>query len=88
MHVDAMLGPELRAAAAGARALEEQGFEAAWCGETPHDPSLPHAPAASTTRRMHLGTGVAIAHILMTPAFDPDRTRSGIPRSSWRESAS
>jgi hypothetical protein len=49
MHVDAMLGPELRAAAAGARALEEQGFEAAWCGGDP----ARSVPAACAGREHH-----------------------------------
>ena len=57
MHIDAMLGTELRAAAAGARALEEQGFEAAWCGETAAR-SVPAARAGPRAQRIHLGAGV------------------------------
>ncbi|MDQ1429850.1 MAG: hypothetical protein QOF40_452 [Actinomycetota bacterium] len=61
MHVDAMLGRELADTASEARALEAQGFDAAWCGETAHDAFVQLALAAGATERIRLGTGVAIA---------------------------
>jgi probable F420-dependent oxidoreductase len=44
-----------------ARRLEEQGFDALYTYEGSHDPFLPVAQAARETRRVELGTGVAIA---------------------------
>jgi len=44
-----------------ARAAEQVGFAAAWSSETQHDPFLPLALAAEHTRRLQLGTAVAIA---------------------------
>jgi probable F420-dependent oxidoreductase len=61
MHVDAMLGRRFSGAGAEARALEEQGFGLAWCGETAHDPFVQLTVAAGATERIGLGTGVAIA---------------------------
>jgi probable F420-dependent oxidoreductase len=61
MRVDAMLGIDPQDAPARAGRLEAQGFDAAWCGETAHDPFVTVAMAANGTRRIQLGTGVAIA---------------------------
>ncbi|HRF47959.1 MAG TPA: TIGR03617 family F420-dependent LLM class oxidoreductase [Anaerolineales bacterium] len=44
-----------------AQAAEQVGFAAAWTSETQHDPFLPLALAAEHTRRLQLGTAVAIA---------------------------
>lgn len=62
MHLDTTLAfdrltevPEL------ARAAEDLGFDGLWSNETRHDPFLPLALAAEHTRRLALGTGVAIA---------------------------
>lgn len=44
-----------------ARRLEEAGFDALYAYEGSHDPFLPLACAALETRRVELGTGVAIA---------------------------
>jgi probable F420-dependent oxidoreductase len=44
-----------------AREAEELGFGALWAPETKHDPFLPLVLAAEHTRRMRLGTAVAIA---------------------------
>jgi probable F420-dependent oxidoreductase len=62
MHLDAALHydrlsevPDL------ARAAEAMGFDGIWTHETRHDPFLPLALAVEHTRRIHLGTGVAIA---------------------------
>jgi alkanesulfonate monooxygenase SsuD/methylene tetrahydromethanopterin reductase-like flavin-dependent oxidoreductase (luciferase family) len=44
-----------------ARAAEDLGFAGLWTSETKHDAFLPLAIAAGGTRRMDLGTSVAIA---------------------------
>lgn len=44
-----------------ARAAEELGFDGAWVSETSHDPFLAAALAAEHTRRLSIGTSVAIA---------------------------
>jgi probable F420-dependent oxidoreductase len=61
MHVDAMLGPDFGRAGPDARALEDQGYGVAWCGETAHDAFVQLTVAAAATERIQLGTGVAIA---------------------------
>jgi probable F420-dependent oxidoreductase len=43
------------------RRAENMGFGAVWSAETRHDPFLPLAVAAATTRRVGLGTAIAIA---------------------------
>ncbi len=47
--------------AAAARKIEELGFDGATTAETGHDPFLPLAVAAEHTKRISLGTNVAIA---------------------------
>ena len=44
-----------------AKDLEAQGYSGAWTAETNHDPFLPIAQAATTTREMELGTSIAVA---------------------------
>jgi probable F420-dependent oxidoreductase len=64
MKFDANLAPETRrlgAAAPIARAAEELGFDGLWTVETQHNAFLPLALAAEHTRRIDLGTAVAIA---------------------------
>src|SRR5688500_14185330 len=64
MKLDAMLSPESNSfAQAGhiARAAEELGFAGLWTNETKHDAFLPLALAAEHSRRIALGTAVAIA---------------------------
>ena len=64
MKLDASLGTEgdyLRAIDRTARAAEDLGFAGLWTNETKHDGFLPLAIAANETRRMELGTSVAIA---------------------------
>lgn len=58
LPVDADL---LTSAAQVAAAAEELGFGALWAPETAHNPFLPLALAAEHTRRLTLGTAVAIA---------------------------
>lgn len=56
-----ILVPDLEEVPALARAAEEVGFAALWTSETKHNPFLPLALAAEHTRRIRLGTAVAIA---------------------------
>jgi probable F420-dependent oxidoreductase len=44
-----------------AREAEALGFDGLWTAETKHDPFLPLALAAEHTRRMSLGTAIAVA---------------------------
>jgi probable F420-dependent oxidoreductase len=44
-----------------ARAAEEAGFDAVWTAETGHDAYLPLAIAAEHTKRIKLGTSIAVA---------------------------
>jgi len=44
-----------------ARTLETQGYGGVWVTETQVDPFLPLAVAATTTRTLRLGTGIAVA---------------------------
>jgi probable F420-dependent oxidoreductase len=44
-----------------ARSVEAVGFDALWSTETQHDPFLPLALAAEHTRRIHVGTAIAVA---------------------------
>ncbi|CAA9449902.1 MAG: F420-dependent oxidoreductase [uncultured Rubrobacteraceae bacterium] len=44
-----------------ARAAEDLGFDGLWTSETKHDSFLPLAVAAGSTRRIDLGTSIAIA---------------------------
>src|SRR5918912_773680 len=64
MKLDASLGVEgknLRSVGDTARAAEALGFAGLWSSETKHDAFLPLAIAADATRRIQLGTSVAIA---------------------------
>lgn len=51
----------LAGAAARARSLEADGYDAAWAGEVNQDPFLPLAVAAEVTDRIELGTSIAVA---------------------------
>lgn len=59
MHIDISVETALDPDAV--RAAEEDGYDAAWFGETAHDPMISIALAAQRTSRIQLGTGVAIA---------------------------
>lgn len=61
MKVDGGLGFDAADAAAGARRVEEEGFDGLWCAETAHDPFLALMLAAEHTERIELGTGIAVA---------------------------
>src|SRR4051794_38589326 len=83
MQFDANLVIEdLAQAAAVARAAEEIGFSALWTSETAHDPFLPLALAATNTRRVGLGTAIAVAFprsptIMAHTAWDLARASGG-----------
>lgn len=51
----------LDGATARARALEDDGYDAAWAAEFNSDPFLPLAVAAEATGRIALGTSIAVA---------------------------
>lgn len=64
MQIDAYLAAEtarLRAIPAVAAAAEAAGFDGLWTVETQHNPFLPLTLAAEHTKRLSLGTAVAIA---------------------------
>lgn len=52
---------DLREVPALARDAEALGFDGLWTAETKHDPFLPLALAAEHTRRVSLGTAIAVA---------------------------
>ena len=55
VSIDEALDPD------AVRAAEDEAYDAAWFGETAHDPMTSVALAAHATSRIQLGTGVAIA---------------------------
>ena len=57
----ALAAPTLKDVPEAARIAEEAGFDAVWTAETSHDPYLPLALAAEHTRRIKLGTSIAVA---------------------------
>ena len=62
MHLDlTLLAPALDQMPTLAQAAETVGFDTLWVGETKHNPFLPLTLAAEHTRRLRLGTAVAIA---------------------------
>ncbi len=62
MKLDAALPPmPLGNVPPVARAAEDFGFDGLWTSETKHNPFLPHALIAKHTRRLAMGTAVAIA---------------------------
>ena len=62
MKIDAALAIEdLGDVPALAREAEDLGFDGLWTAETRHDPFLPLALAAQHTRRVSLGTAIAVA---------------------------
>lgn len=62
MKFDAALPPvHLRDVPAIAAAAERIGFDALWSSETQHDPFLPLALVAEHTRRLRMGTAIAVS---------------------------
>jgi probable F420-dependent oxidoreductase len=78
----AVLSPNLSEMAAFAEAAEEIGFDGLWVGETASNPFLPLALAAEHSRRIELGTAIAVAFprsptILAHLAWDLARYSNG-----------
>ena len=61
MKVDGGVSTDLRKAAASAQETEAAGYDGAWSVETAHDPFFPLLLAAEHTKRLELGTSIAVA---------------------------
>ncbi|HET7741686.1 MAG TPA: LLM class flavin-dependent oxidoreductase, partial [Mycobacterium sp.] len=61
VKVDAAVVGQLAQVPEGARALERCGYDGCWTAEINHDPFLPLTLAAEHTRRLQLGTSIAVA---------------------------
>jgi probable F420-dependent oxidoreductase len=61
MKIDAMMAPDLAAAAAAAVRAEDLGCDGIMVPEVAHDPFLALALAAASTTRVRLTTGIAVA---------------------------
>ena len=62
MKLDASLPPlPLQDVPAAARAAEAAGFDALWTSETRHDPFLPCTLIAENSRRLKMGTAIAVS---------------------------
>ncbi len=82
MTVGADIASDLDTIAADARRLEALGVDAVFVGETQHNPFLPLTLVAEHTRRLTLGTSVAIAfprvpHVTANIAWDLSRYSGG-----------
>ncbi|OBG65013.1 LLM class F420-dependent oxidoreductase [Mycobacterium sp. E735] len=61
LKVDGGIPNQLARAADAAVALERQGYDGGWTPETSHDPFLPLLLAAEHTKRLEIGTNIAVA---------------------------
>jgi len=61
MLVDGTLGFDPAGVVAQAQEAEAAGYDGIWSAETSHDPFLPLVLAAEHTRRLQVGTGIAVA---------------------------
>ena len=62
MHIDTQIRDlDLKDVGAEAQRLERLGFECLWTFEAKHDPFLPLAFAANATKRLEVGTNIAVA---------------------------
>jgi probable F420-dependent oxidoreductase len=82
MLVDAMLKGSIDQTRSGAAALEAEGYDGIWVGETSHDPFLQVVQASDSTQRVALGTSIAVAFArspmtLAHTAFDLARYTRG-----------
>ena len=73
---------DLNAAGELAAAVEASGFDGLWVAEAAHNPFLPLAHAALTTRRISLGTAIAVAFprdplLMARTAWDLSRASDG-----------
>ncbi len=77
-----MLTHDLKSIPEYARKVEALGFDCLWSAETQHDPFLPLAVAATLTKRIKLGTSIAVAFprspmILAMTAWDLQKASDG-----------
>ena len=62
MKIDTQIGGGVsKDIAADAQRFERMGFDGGWTFESKHDPFLPLAQAAGATKRLQLGTNIAVA---------------------------
>ncbi|HLG92576.1 MAG TPA: LLM class F420-dependent oxidoreductase [Acidimicrobiales bacterium] len=61
MLVDAGVGPDLARAGQAAAEAEAAGYDGVWSAETSSDPFLPLLLGAERTKRVQLGTAIAVA---------------------------
>ncbi|MFB1296651.1 LLM class F420-dependent oxidoreductase [Mycobacterium sp. pW049] len=61
LKVDAAVVSQLSHVPAAAETLERRGYDGCWTAEINHDPFLPLTLAAEHTRRIELGTSIAVA---------------------------
>jgi probable F420-dependent oxidoreductase len=61
VRIDSFVGGALEDLGSQAAAIEAQGFDAAWTGETTHDPFLACLQAINATSTIEVGTSIAIA---------------------------
>jgi probable F420-dependent oxidoreductase len=61
MLVDGGVSPVFGGSADSAREAEASGYDGAWAAETNHDPFLLLLDAVRSTKRIQLGTGIAVA---------------------------
>jgi probable F420-dependent oxidoreductase len=77
-----MLTHDLKSIPDYARKVEALGFDCLWSAETQHDPFLPLAVAATLTKKIKLGTSIAVAFprspmILAMTAWDLQKASEG-----------
>jgi probable F420-dependent oxidoreductase len=77
-----MLTHDLKSIPDYARKVEALGFDCLWSAETQHDPFLPLAVAATLTKKIKLGTSIAVAFprspmILAMIAWDLQKASDG-----------
>jgi probable F420-dependent oxidoreductase len=77
-----MLTHDLKSIPEYARKVEALGFDCLWSAETQHDPFLPLAVAATLTKKIKLGTSIAVAFprspmILAMTAWDLQKASGG-----------
>jgi probable F420-dependent oxidoreductase len=83
MKIDVGLrGDDLHALGGEAAAYERLGVDGLWSYETAHDPFLPLLAASLATRRVSLGTGIAVAFarspfVMAQTAWDLQRVSGG-----------
>jgi len=61
MKVDTNFDADPTVSGERGREAEDQAYDGVWLGETQHDPLVACALAASTTSRVEVGTGIAVA---------------------------